>query len=73
MLRCHNDFRKRRRIFGCTPSPGEDCYEYYKNPDGSFVDSECAADDEINDWLKDKVMFTKFMNQQIDFHIHADS
>jgi len=56
-------------IDGCTPSPTNDCYEYDKNIDGSYVDEECADDDEINHWLKDKVMFTKVMNQQIDFHI----
>ena len=70
MLRCNNDFRKRTLKNNCTPDATNDCYEYHQNVDGSYVDAECAEDDQINHWLQDKVMFTKVMNQQIDFEIN---
>ena len=73
ILRCNNEFRARTMRDECEPTDEDDCYDYDKNDDGSLVDEECAPEEEITEWLQDKVLYSKMMNSQIDFEIANES
>ena len=69
MLRCHDDFRARHKV---DPNcKGDDCEmeddlkdPTCKGPNCEPVDPKCAKDAAINDWLEDKMLIAKYLNQQ---------
>ena len=65
VLRCNNEFRKRvpRDDPNCILTAEDDCYDYSKNQDGTFIDPECAPEEEISEWLS---MTTEEKNKVID-------
>ena len=62
VIKCNNDFRRGNLKENCEITEDNDCFDDDLDNDGNPLDTKCASENDITNWLADKVMYTKVMN-----------